>query len=187
MRYIGRDKWIREKAKIEIQIAKKYHSQDTQNIIDIDFRKFDQPNNIYWYLYLVETFLESVEKYEPHQGARIIPIFEKIGKCLESVIGIRGIDKKIHDLLDNRIEQTDSILFEILVALLWRNNGWSSVSFIPENKREKTPDISAKDGRNEWMIECKRLSKLSNYSAREYAKWRKNVETIIAFSFQLWI
>ena len=58
-----------------------------------------------------------------------------------------------------------------MTALLWARNGYK-VGLVPELST-KQPDIKAeKDGR-EWFIECKRLSKASDYGERERAKWLK--------------
>lgn len=61
----------------------------------------------------------------------------------------------------------------MLVALLWKRNGWQDVSFIPEAPPEKRPDIRAASDRDEWFIECKRLNGTSEYSKKERKKWLK--------------
>ena len=67
--------------------------------------------------------------------------------------------------------QPDGGLFELLVALLWKRNGYPTVEFIPERPPQKSPDILARSGREEWFVECKRLRKSSAYSEREREKW----------------
>ena len=88
---------------------------------------------------------------------------------------IGGINEKVESLLSFGKRGTlepDATLFEILVALLWKRNGWEDESFIPEAS-EKRPDIRAASGYDEWIIECKRLNSSSEYSQKERRKWLK--------------
>lgn len=68
-------------------------------------------------------------------------------------------------------DQPDSGLFEILVALRWLKSGWNEVELIPAASSEKSPDIRAASKRQEWLIECKRLAKSSEYSIKERESW----------------
>ncbi len=124
-----------------------------------------------WYLYLAETALTAVEKYEPLQGARVIPIFERIGENLDLVMEINGIDEKVKFLTSQPSVSVDSTLFEILVALLWKRNGWRNVWLLPESPLEKRPDILIDSLGTRWAVECKRLAKTSEYSNKERTKW----------------
>lgn len=135
-----------------------------------------QQDKVGWYLYLAETILTKPTNYEPIQGARIIPIFERLGTDFELLRQIGGIDEKIKNIVSfgkRNIPEPDSELFEILVALLWKRNGWEDVSFVPVAPPEKRPDIRAVSGNKEWFIECKRLNGTSEYSKRERQKWLK--------------
>jgi hypothetical protein len=126
-----------------------------------------------WYLYLAEMLLTDPTKYEPHQGARIIPIFERLGTDFELLREIEGLNQKTKKLLFSKENSPDQTLFEILVALLWKRNGWDNVSFVAEEPPEKLPDIKAASGNTEWFIECKRLDTTSEYSKKERQKWLK--------------
>jgi len=128
-------------------------------------------DRIGWYLYLAETALTEATKYEPIQGARILPIFERLGADFEQLIRIGGIEDKVMRMLSLEMANPDSGLFEILVALLWKKNGWREVEFVPESPPEKRPDIKASSRNAEWAIECNRLAKSSEYSQRERKKW----------------
>ena len=79
--------------------------------------------------------------------------------------------EKARELVRNQPNLADSTLFEFLVAILWKRNGWSVVSFVPESASAKTPDLLARSAGSQWAIECKRLAKSSDYSTRERAKW----------------
>ena len=74
-------------------------------------------------------------------------------------------------MLDPERSQPDGGLFELIIALLWKRNGYPTVEFIRESPLRKTPDFRAHSGRDEWFVECKRLQKSSEYSERERAKW----------------
>lgn len=124
-----------------------------------------------WYLYLAETSLYATYKYELIQGARVLPIFERLGRHFELLQRIHGIENKVRNLLYANRSQPDSGLFEILIALLWVRNGWPLVEFIPEEPPEKRPDIHAESEEQEWFIEAKRLASNSRYSQREREKW----------------
>ena len=132
---------------------------------------FDK-DKIVWYLYLVDTCLHDIACYESVAGARIISIFKCIGEYLDQVKEIEGINKKVRRLIKSDPIEADTVLFEILTALLWTRNGYQ-VAFVPELKSVKQPDLKAiKDG-NQWFIECKRLSKSSDYAKIEKDKWLK--------------
>jgi hypothetical protein len=128
-------------------------------------------DRIGWYLYLVEMALTNVVKYEPIQGSRVLPLFARLGTDFEQMTSIQGIEERIGRILWGEAANPDSGLFEILIALLWKRNGWPEVEFIPESPSGKTPDLRAVSAEAEWVIECKRLSKSSGYSQQEREKW----------------
>jgi hypothetical protein len=173
--FIKPTEWLERKREIEKYLDITHRPKKSyQNIINHESISFPQHNKglkISWYLYLIETLLIEPTKYEPHQGARIIPIFERLGTDFELLQQIGGIDKKIKELLFSKENMPDQVLFEILVALLWKRNGWENVSFIPEAPPEKRPDIRAASENNEWIIECKRLNGSSKYSEKEQKEW----------------
>lgn len=70
-----------------------------------------QKDQIGWYLYLVHTYLFEGHKYEYYQGARVMPIFKRIGMNLDLVKDIEGINKKMRDLIKKRTAEADAILF----------------------------------------------------------------------------
>lgn len=126
-------------------------------------------DQIGWYLYLVHTYLFERHKYEFYQGARVIPIFKRIGMEINLVKKIDGIDKKIRDMFKRRTSEADAILFEVLTALLWVRNGWE-VTIIEEGKGPKTPDFEVVKGSEKWQIECKRQMKTADYTYKETKK-----------------
>lgn len=124
-----------------------------------------------WYLYLLEVALTEPTKTEPNQAARVLPIFQRLADDFSLLTQISGVDEKRQRLLTVEANNPDSGMFEILVALLWKRNGWPNVAFVPEAPPEKRPDLEASSKNSRWAIECKRLSKSSEYSVAEREKW----------------
>lgn len=156
-----------------------------ENLISTEFRStppFSEPiskgtaitikdDKIGWYLYLVEMLIKEPYKYEYFQGARVVPIFKRFGMDFALLKDIGGVATKVRKLVHQRKSEADATLFEILTALLWTRNSWE-VSFLEEQTIKKMPDILARNGREEWYIECKRQSKTSDYALSERLKWQ---------------
>jgi len=134
--YLKQDVWKKRRTAIESQIESFHSSEPGARLSIADDRSG-------WYLYLIECFLFDQQKYEPLQGCRILPIFKRLGEDLELLKQIHGIDRKINALLNRDLQNPDTTLFEILIALLWKRNGWPLVEFIDESATEKTADIRA--------------------------------------------
>ncbi|THF53451.1 hypothetical protein E6C50_04410 [Flavobacterium supellecticarium] len=166
--------WMNRKKKIEDFLRFKPKS-DTAPLSQMQFLSV-KDDRIGWYLYLVDSLLNDIVKYEPIQGARIVPIFKRFGIDLELLKRIEGVEDKIKKLLKKEKAQADAILFELLTALIWAKNSWE-VKFLPE-ANTKTPDIFAQKGDDYWYVECKRLSQNSEYSIKEREKWLKMLNTI---------
>ena len=152
---------------IETSIQPRTRNFQAQDYISI----YSGADRIAWYLYLLYTVQHDPLKYEPIQSARVIPIFKRLGADLDFLKGIGGVENRIERLLGPEGSQPDGGLFELIIALLWKRNGYPTVEFIPECSQRKTPDIRAHSGRDEWYVECKRLQKSSEYSERERVKW----------------
>lgn len=113
--------------------------------------------------------MTDIKAYNVSEGARIIPIFHRIGQDLNQVLQIKGIEDKVKKLVATNAEEADSTLFEILTALLWKKNDWD-VTFLPESTT-KTPDIKATNGFKTFFVECKKFTKYSKYTMDERQKW----------------
>lgn len=131
-----------------------------------------------WYLFLAESYLVDINNYEFAQGSRIIPIFIKIGRHLDHLKKCIGVEGRIRKMLTVEKKQPDSTLFELLVALLYSSKGCKHVEFIKETPKSKTPDLFVRGNNSEWFIECKRLSKTSDYSFDERKKWLRIWEPV---------
>ncbi|UEG55024.1 hypothetical protein LLH06_08610 [Mucilaginibacter daejeonensis] len=170
--FISKSDWEKRKALIENHIeqvlatAIGLQNSDADSI-PIHFHQ----DKIVWYLYLMEKSLYDASSYEPVAGARVLPVFQRIGRNLEQMQQVGGVHKRVRKLMNNTPNEADAVIFELLVSLLWVRNGWK-VEFI-EDKKAKQPDFKAEKGKREWYVECKRLEKTSDYSVREKAKWLK--------------
>ena len=123
-----------------------------------------------WYLYLAHTALFDMPKFEPGQGARVLPVFKALGSDLDLLKEVGDVEGRVSRMLHNGRRQPDSTILELLVALLWRRNGFS-VEFIEESPTEKRPDVVATRDSETWYIECKRLQQSSDYTEEEREKW----------------
>jgi hypothetical protein len=163
--------WEKRTARIEAQLEAVLEPCHSRTDAQIYQPVSIADDRIGWYLYLADTALHAPLKYEPIQGARILPIFKRLGADLDLVVRIRGVEDRVIRMLTSERRQPDSALFELLVALIWSRNGWKVVELLDERPPEKRPDIRAQEGSDEWFIECKRLQKSSDYSENEREKW----------------
>ncbi len=122
-----------------------------------------------WYMYLAECTVHRPFTDQESQSARIRPFFNKLGASIQSLKAITGIEAKINDMFYDNNNNTDSALFELLVAVCYVENGWQA-EFIPET-HNKTPDIKVTKGTTTLYVECKRLQKVTDYSEGERQAW----------------
>lgn len=177
--------WEGRKAAIEVHLSSYFRtSEPFSEPISKGTLLVIEKDRVAWYVYLVHTYLFEHHKYEFFQGARVVPIFKRIGLDLEMVKGIDGVDKKMRDLFRRRTSEADSVLFEILTALMWSRNGWE-VKILQESSVGKTPDLLVEKGQKKWEVECKRQKKTSDYTYRETEKRQKMVSHLSKTLIQL--
>ncbi|MBB1226015.1 hypothetical protein [Pantoea pleuroti] len=133
-----------------------------------------------WYLFLVECLHDHPMVSEQAQSARVFPFFAAIGRHIEIAKKIKGIDEKLFELVNGKINQPDSTLFELVVAIMYARNGYD-VEFIPETAIKKTPDLKVFKGNKSYFVECKRLAKITEYSELERQEWRKRWFNLVPF------
>lgn len=143
----------------------------------IEFEKSISPIAVYddwiaWYMYLIESLFERPYCDDPFQSVRIYPFFASIGKNIDKLKKIPGIDKRLSDVLNKRKNQPDSTLYELAVASLYCRNGWS-VEFLEESLDTKTPDLKVTKENETYLVECKRLAKVNEYAEKERTEWLK--------------
>ena len=169
--FLSDDDWKARVAAVEDNIESGFSPAARHFGTEGDASVYTGPDRIGWYLYLVDAVQHHPLKYEPIQGAGIVPVFKRFGADLDLLRSIRGVEDRVERLLGSDRGQPDGGLFELLIALVWKRNGYSTVEFIPETPTRKTPDFLARSDREEWFVECKRLHKRSEYSEREREKW----------------
>lgn len=135
--------------------------------------KFYSDKDIFgWYVFLAEAFLDHVHNYEPMFGSRVVPIFSSIGRNLEQIKHINGIEERVNRLISSEKSQPNGALFECLVAAAYCRQG-GIVSFVPEQPGiKKTHDLDVEIKGNSFAVECKRLE-ISEYGENERQIMRK--------------
>ena len=169
--FLSNDDWKRRVAAIEENIEMGIRPRTGDFDAEDFLATYSGTDRMAWYLYLLDTAQHAPLKYEAIQGARVIPIFKRLGTNLDLLKGIGGVEDRVGRLLDRDRSQPDGGLFELIIALLWKRNGYRTVEFVPESPKVKTPDFRADSGSEEWFVECKRMRKSSEYSERERTKW----------------
>lgn len=168
--FLSDGEWQRRRARIETRI-KSMLQQSRGGVGEQSLRRMSvHEDRTAWYLYLVETSQHEPHLTEELQASRVLPTFKRLGHDLDLVRNIDGINDQITKFLSPSNSQPDSVLFEILIALLWSRNGFD-VRFVPVAPPEKRPDIHASKNGVDWFIETKRLVTTSQYSEEERQNW----------------
>jgi hypothetical protein len=135
-------------------------------------RFFAEGDTLGWYLFLAEAFLDHVWNYEPTYGSRVVPVFAAIGRDLELLRQIDGLNDRVRRLVGPERRQPNGGLFELLVAAAYRRAG-GAVAFLPERPgRAKTHDMDVSLHGRTWAVECKRME-TGNYGEQERARVRE--------------
>lgn len=146
-------------------------------------RYFSEDDTFGWYLFLAEAFLDHIWNYDPMFGSRVVPVIMSIGRSLDLMTEVDGLDDRVRKLVGPERRQPNGGIFELLVAAAYRRAG-ADVKFVAEKPgRSKTYDIDvAVDGRM-LAVECKRME-VGEYSERERARmrelWKASAQTLAA-------
>lgn len=180
MTFMTPDQWHKRKQAIEEYLSN-FHSDSPplSKPVSDGLLLVIEKDRIGWYLYLVHCLIHEPHKYEYYQGARIVPIFKRIGMDIDLLPSLDGLRKKISDLIKKRPIEADQILFEFLAALAWKRNGYQ-VEFLPE-EADKTPDLLVRKEDKSYQVECKRQQKSGSYFYEETVLRQKMVHHIIPF------
>jgi hypothetical protein len=171
---IGGRQWARRKSVVEKHVNTVLKPKSKLVPLYSESARVLYPEDQFaWYLYLTESYLSHPENYDFAQGSRVIPIMKSIGRWIHLVEDIEGLRKRMSKMANEGKKEADSGLFEALVALAYARNGHCTVKFIKEYSERKTCDLSIATNETTWMVECKRLSKSSEYSITERMKWLK--------------
>ena len=134
-------------------------------------RYFDDTDTFGWYLFLADAFLDHWWNYEPMFGSRVIPIFATIGRHLDSLKSIIGIDERVQRIIGKERRQPNGGIFELLVAAAYRRAG-AAVAFRAETATGKSYDMDVTIEGRKLAVECKRLE-TSSYGEKERYRMRE--------------
>lgn len=133
----------------------------------LDVQLYDPKDHIAWHIFQAQTYAEGREFWVPDEAARIVPYIQKIGRDLEHLEKVSGIEKRAQRLMTSERRQPDGGIYELLVASAYKRHGWSKVEFIDETPgRGRTPDLHVARPGTRWAAECKRILR-SSYAATE--------------------
>lgn len=78
---------------------------------DAKGRFFDDTDTFGWYLFLADAFLDHAWNYEPMFGSRVVPLFAAIGRDLELLKSVDGLDERIKRLVGPERRQPNGGIF----------------------------------------------------------------------------
>lgn len=168
---MGESDWLkrRESLRHKIELCE---SQISPSNGPLEFQMFPTPDNdIIWYMFLVDIQGKDLCSDHSFEAHRILPFFASIGERIDEISEVNGVPHIIKKLTSENSNNTDEILFELLVATLYLRNGYN-IEFIKETPPIKRPDIKVltDDGQN-FYVECKRVSRKGEYSSIEESTW----------------
>ena len=124
------------------------------------------------YLVVANDHIGKEPFLDTYTAARAIPQICSLGLSLEALKEVKGVDSKLRELWRAPSGETDSRIFELLVAAAFARMG-HNVAFIEETAQEKTPDLRLYDNPVPMVIECKRRQPLNGYEVNEFSVMRE--------------
>lgn len=118
-----------------------------------------------WYLFLCQQALEDPMCTDISQAQRALPFFAGIGSRWKDAGAVKGLTRKLDELLTDYRKDPDGLLFEVLVALSYAQSGWSVECL--EECPARSADLVVRRGDQEIFVECKRLSRQTAYAETE--------------------
>jgi len=167
---IGEETWRRRRTEVMRRVSSAFKNRKA-NSAPISIR--DPVDTFGWYLFLCESLLDHPGDYDFAQGSRVIPLMKALGRHLDLLRQVGGIKARVQRLATSERRDPDSGIFEILVALCYLRNGWSSVRFVPESPTSKTYDLEVSEKNRSLAVECKRMAKSSQYSIEERENFQR--------------
>ena len=120
-------------------------------------RFFDERDSFGYQLYLAEAWIDHIWNYDPIFGSRIVPVFAAIGRNLDLLKAVGGIEERVARMVGAERAQPNGPLFELLVAAAYRRAG-GEVEFVPERRGgPRTHDMDVMLGGRDYAVECKRM------------------------------
>ena len=131
-----------------------------------DGRFFNAKDTFGWYLFLSEARLDHVGNYDYVFGSRVVPLMQAIGRDLDLLLGIEGMEVRVRRMVGADRAQPNGCLFELLIAACYRRAG-AEVVFVDEKPgKAQTHDMDVTLNGQTWAIECKRME-VGAYGERE--------------------
>lgn len=118
-----------------------------------------------WYIFLCEEFFRNPLLTNPSQMSRIAPWIISLGKSVDELKKLDGIENKLKDLIKKYKGNPDGTLFELLIAATYLKKGYM-IEFL-EEKSIKTPDMRVFKSDEEFFVECKKLQRRTDYAEKE--------------------
>ncbi len=134
-------------------------------------RFFDPRDSFAWHLFLAEAYVDHIWNYDPMFGSRVVPVFAAIGRNLDLLREIVGVEARIDRMIQAERAQPNGPFFELLVAAAYARAG-GEVRFVPEQRggaRRHDMDVGL-NGRS-YAVECKRME-TSDYGESERTRAR---------------
>lgn len=138
-----------------------------------------------WYIFQASAYATDRLNWVPEEAVRIVPMLTRIGEELTILLSIPGAEERAARVMNAEKAQPDGGLFELLVALAYKRNGWQSVEFVPEQPGiSKMPDIFVARPHRRWAVECKRMDR-SSYQTQEKGRSGQLMQPVHDLSLQL--
>ena len=125
------------------------------------------PHKYAYYLSVTDHNIKKEPQLDIYTAARAVPQIYYLGTSLEILLNVEGAPRKIRELWSAPSKETDSRIFELLVAAAFTRMG-HRVSFIQETD-EKSPDLRLHDEPIPIVVECKRKQTLNEYEEKEFS------------------
>lgn len=137
---------------------------------------FDPKDLIAWYIFQANAYAADRPNAVEHEVYRIAPVFRRVGQLLPVLKRVVGSEDRVARMMRNNTDAPDDALYELLVAGAYGSRGWGNIRFVPEDARQKTPDLHVSKGRSHWAVECTRTGR-SDYLAHEREVGNRVAET----------
>lgn len=132
-------------------------------------RLFNDRDQFAWYLFLGQAYLDHPTIYDYMFGSRVIPVLTAIGRNLELLKGVAGIDSRVRRMVGPEKAQPNACIFELLVAAAYCRAG-AKVQFLEERPGvAKAHDMDVSLNGVFWAVECKRME-VGEYTESERSR-----------------
>lgn len=152
--YIPEDQWVERR----LAAANRLYEAAIGTLVDPSGlgRFFNDRDQTAWVLFLGEAYLDHNWNYEPMYGARIIAVFQAIGRQVVELQAVPGIQDRMNRLVGAERSQPNGALFELIVAAAYLREGFT-VEFVPERPDQRTHDLNVTKNGVTQAVECKRM------------------------------